>query len=54
MDRQLYAQASAIGFSKVYLLSGLILVLTLPLLLLVRHTRPAATPGATGPGVTAE
>ena len=46
MDRQLYAQASAIGFSKVYLLSGLILVLTLPLLLLVRHTKPTASAGS--------
>ena len=45
MDGQLYAQASAIGFSKVYLLSGLILVMTLPLLLLVRHTRPTTPAG---------
>jgi MFS transporter, DHA2 family, multidrug resistance protein len=45
LDRQLLGQASAIAFAKVYLLSGLILVLTLPLLLLVRHTRPGA-PGA--------
>ena len=51
MDRQLLGQASAIAFSKVYLLSGVILVLTLPLLLLVRQTKPA---GAQGPAVHSE
>ena len=34
LDRQLLGQASAIAFSKVYLLSGLILVMTLPLLVI--------------------
>jgi DHA2 family multidrug resistance protein len=50
-DRQLLGQASAIAFSKVYLLSGLLLVLTLPLLMFVRHTRPNAP---SGPSVAAE
>jgi len=50
-DRQLLGQASAIAFSKVYLLSGLLLVLTLPLLMFVRHTRPNAP---AGPSVAAE
>ncbi len=44
MDRQLLGQASAIAFSKVYLLSGLILAATLPLLLLVKHGRPVLRP----------
>ena len=47
LDRQLMGQASAIAFSKVYLLSGLILVSTLPLLLLVRQTKPNAPTGST-------
>ena len=45
MDRQLMGQASAIAFSKVYLLSGLILAMTVPLLLLVRQTKPSASSG---------
>lgn len=48
MDRQLLGQASAIAFSKVYLLSGIILAMTLPLLLFVKHTRPGASPGPGG------
>jgi len=46
LDRQVLGQASVIAFSKVYLLSGLILAATLPLLLLVKRTRPI---GAGGP-----
>lgn len=42
IDRQLLAQANVIAFGKVYLLSGAILLATLPLLLLVRKTRPSA------------
>lgn len=45
LDRQLLGQASAIAFSKVYLVSGVVLASTLPLLLLVKRTRPAATSG---------
>ncbi len=41
IDRQLLGQANVIAFSKVYLLSGVILLATLPLLLFVRKTRPA-------------
>jgi DHA2 family multidrug resistance protein len=43
LDRQVLGQASAIAFSKVYLLSGLILAMTLPLLLFVKHTRPGGS-----------
>lgn len=39
---QLDAQANVIAFGKVYVISGLILVATLPLLLLVRRTKPRA------------
>ena len=42
IDRQLLGQANVIAFSKVYLLSGAILLSMLPLLLFVRHTRPVA------------
>lgn len=40
MDRQVQQQASVIAFSKVYLLSGAILLATLPLLAFVRKGRP--------------
>jgi DHA2 family multidrug resistance protein len=40
IDRQVLGQANVIAFGKVYLLSGAILLATLPLLLLVRKTRP--------------
>lgn len=42
IDRQVLGQANVIAFGKVYLLSGAILLATLPLLLLVRKTRPGA------------
>ena len=43
INGQLGIQASVIGFSKVYLLSGLILLASLPLLFLLKpgHTRHA-------------
>jgi DHA2 family multidrug resistance protein len=40
IDRQLAGQASVIGFGKVYVLSGLILLATMPLLFLVRRATP--------------
>ena len=43
IDRQVAAQASVIGFSKVYLYSGLILVGALPVLLLWRSGRATRT-----------
>ena len=45
IDRQVLGQANVIAFGKVYLLSGVILMATLPLLLLVRKTRPSARVG---------
>lgn len=47
MERQLAAQASVIAFSRVYLVSGIVLVATLPLLFMVRRARPG--PAATVP-----
>ena len=47
LDRQVMGQANVIAFGKVYLLSGAILLATLPLLLLVRKTKP--TGGGSGP-----
>jgi DHA2 family multidrug resistance protein len=46
LDRQLGAQASVLAFSKIYLLSGLLLCAALPLLLLFRTGRGR---GAMGP-----
>ncbi len=46
LDRQIQAQASVLAFSRIYLLSGLILVGALPLLLLFRTGRAR---GAMGP-----
>jgi DHA2 family multidrug resistance protein len=40
IDRQLTVQASVIGFSKVFVLSGFILLASVPLLLFVKNTRP--------------
>ncbi len=40
IDRQILGQANVIAFSKVYVLSGAILVATLPLLLLVKKPKP--------------
>ncbi|HEU4628959.1 MAG TPA: DHA2 family efflux MFS transporter permease subunit [Gemmatimonadaceae bacterium] len=41
MDAQLAVQANVIAFGRVYYLSGLILLSCIPLLLLVRKTKPA-------------
>jgi DHA2 family multidrug resistance protein len=41
IDRQIMGQASVIAFSKIYLLSGVILVISLPLLLLIHRSRAA-------------
>jgi DHA2 family multidrug resistance protein len=46
IDRQIGAQASVLAFSKIYFLSGIILLCSLPLLLLFRTGRGR---GAVGP-----
>jgi len=47
IDRQVLGQANVIAFGKVYMLSGAILLATVPLLLFVRKTKPSG-PGAGG------
>jgi len=47
MERQVAAQASVVAFSKVYLMSGAILLATLPLLFLVRGGRRRGPAGVT-------
>jgi len=42
IDRQLLGQANVIAFGKVYLISGAVLLATMPLLLLVRYAKPKA------------
>jgi DHA2 family multidrug resistance protein len=42
LDRQLMGQANVIAFSKVYVLSGLILLMTVPLMLFVKNTKPGS------------
>jgi DHA2 family multidrug resistance protein len=42
LDRQISAQASVLAFSRLYLLSGILLVLALPLLLFWRTGRAAS------------
>jgi DHA2 family multidrug resistance protein len=42
LDRQLMAQASVIAYSRIYVLSAVLILALIPLLLLVRHTRGAA------------
>jgi DHA2 family multidrug resistance protein len=46
ISRQVSGQAAVIGYSKIYVLSGLMLLIALPLLLLVRHTSPSGGGGA--------
>jgi DHA2 family multidrug resistance protein len=46
LDRQVSAQASVLAFSKIYLLSGLLLVGALPVLLLFHTGRSRAHSGA--------
>jgi MFS transporter, DHA2 family, multidrug resistance protein len=45
MDRELMGQASVIAYSRIYVLSALLILALIPLLLLVRHTRGAAGAG---------
>src|SRR5262249_4437491 len=47
--QQINAQASVIGFGRIYLLSGLMLLVSLPLLLLVRHTAASGRAAAVHP-----
>ncbi len=42
LDHQLVGQASVIAYGKIYLLSAALMMLLIPLLLLVRETKPAA------------
>ncbi|HXL85645.1 MAG TPA: MFS transporter, partial [Gemmatimonadaceae bacterium] len=42
LDRELMAQASVIAYSRIYVLSAVLILSLIPLLLLVRHTRGAA------------
>jgi DHA2 family multidrug resistance protein len=42
IDRGIGAQASVLAFSKIYLLSGLVLCCSLPLMLFWRHGRGRA------------
>ena len=51
LDRQVTAQASVIAFSKIYLLSGILLVAALPMLLLLPH-RQGAEPRRHGRALT--
>ena len=47
LDRQMQGQASVLAFSKLYLLSGIALVASLPLLLLFRSGKSRGLgPGA--------
>jgi DHA2 family multidrug resistance protein len=46
LDRQLTAQANVLAFSKIYLLSGILLVAALPLLLLFRTGKGRGSPGS--------
>lgn len=42
LDRQLMAQASVIAYSRIYVLSAVLILALIPLLVLVRHTRGVA------------
>jgi DHA2 family multidrug resistance protein len=42
LDRELMGQASVIAYSRIYVLSAVLILALIPLLLLVRHTRAAA------------
>jgi DHA2 family multidrug resistance protein len=45
LDRQISAQASVLAFSRLYLLSGILLVAALPLLLIWRTGRASGAKG---------
>jgi len=42
LDGQLMAQASVIAYSRIYILSAALILALIPLLVLIRHTRPSA------------
>jgi DHA2 family multidrug resistance protein len=42
LDRQLMGQASVIAYSRIYVLSAVLILALIPLLVLVRHTRGVA------------
>jgi DHA2 family multidrug resistance protein len=46
LDRQIGAQASVLAFSKIYLLSGILLVAALPVLLLFHTGKSRAISGS--------
>jgi DHA2 family multidrug resistance protein len=41
LDRQLMAQASVIAYSRIYVLSAVLILALIPLLVLIRHTKGA-------------
>ena len=43
IDRELMGQASVVAYSRIYVLSATLILALIPLLLLVRHTRGAAS-----------
>jgi DHA2 family multidrug resistance protein len=45
LDRQVQAQASVLAFSRIYILSGIILVATLPLLFLFKTGKNRGSAG---------
>jgi DHA2 family multidrug resistance protein len=44
LDRQLLGQASVIAYSRIYMLSALLILALIPLLVLVRQTRGSGAP----------
>ncbi|HEY5022837.1 MAG TPA: hypothetical protein VII30_10180, partial [Gemmatimonadaceae bacterium] len=42
LDRELMTQASVIAYSRIYVLSAVLILALIPLLVLIRHTRGAA------------
>jgi DHA2 family multidrug resistance protein len=46
IDRQITAQATVLAFSRIYILSGFILLAVLPLLFLFKSGKGRGTPGA--------
>lgn len=45
LDRQILGQASVIAYSRIHLISAVIILVLIPLLFLVRHTRRAGGDG---------
>jgi len=54
IDGQILLQANVLAFEKIYMLSGLLLLSSLPLLLLFRQGKPTPSGGGRGPSVHAE